>query len=126
MSVGSKERRKAAKDHVCEECRRTIPKGALHFWYSGLCDGSWWTARLCARCERSWARAHARGALVGNCEDDAFCSFGDLAGWLREWRCDRYAYAWDSARPVTLRELVRLRRDFRRRYNEARPHLVRS
>lgn len=49
---------RAAKDHTCEECRETIPKGAKYELYKSLFDGSWSTTRTCLSC--SEIRDHFR------------------------------------------------------------------
>ncbi len=41
---------KAAKAHVCTECRETIPKGARYELAKGLWDGSWSTYKTCLSC----------------------------------------------------------------------------
>lgn len=41
---------KAAKDHRCNECRRTIQKGTRYFRAQGLFDGAFFTHKMCLRC----------------------------------------------------------------------------
>jgi hypothetical protein len=108
---GSNKRRVAKKEHRCEECRRAILPGATYHHITGLFDGSWWSAKLCARCQRAWDRANDRGAMVGTHPEDG-PSFGDLAEWLREWRRD--GRVWLNGRWSTPIEAVRARRDRRR------------
>jgi hypothetical protein len=109
---GSNHRRVAKKEHRCEECRRAILPGATYHHITGLFDGSWWSAKLCARCQRAWDRAHDRGALLNQCEDDGV-AFGELAEWLKEWRVDA-RWTLKPGHKLTPLEVVRARRDRRR------------
>lgn len=105
---GSNERRTARKEHRCEECSRKILPGATYHHITGLFDGSWWSAKLCARCDRAWDRAYDRGAID---EDYPQVTIGELAEWLLEWRCDLWRI---PGRKLTPLESVRLRRERRR------------
>jgi hypothetical protein len=107
---GSNKRRVAKKEHRCEECRRAILPGATYHHITGLFDGSWWSAKLCVRCQRAWDRANDRGALVG-CHEEEGPSFGELADWLRYWRGNLWRI---PGRKLTPLESVRLRRERRR------------
>jgi len=42
--------RVARKGHVCTGCIDVIEKGTRHQVMTGLDDGRWWRARLCAKC----------------------------------------------------------------------------
>lgn len=53
--------RRAAKDHRCVECGRSIARGERYTYASGLFDGHWSTYRTCAQCEA------AKGWLVAVC-----------------------------------------------------------
>lgn len=121
MSVGSKDTRAARKDHKCDECRRTIPRGATYHYVTGLFDGSWWSVKVCARCDRAWTRAHDSGALWGCHHDDDGPSYGELAEWLKEGRHEaRWIEHWWSMSPI---EIVRARREYRREQRAMRAHL---
>lgn len=52
---------RAAKEHKCYECGRTIVLGERHEVVSSLYDGSWERTRTCARCldVRDYVTAHA-------------------------------------------------------------------
>lgn len=122
MSVGSHDRRVARKAHTCEECRRTIPAGATYHYITGLFDGSWWSVKLCARCDRAWDRAHDRGALIDAHDEDG-PTFGELTEWLKDWR----GYAvWRlvPGQKLTPLEAVRKRRERRRYHLGLRAHLA--
>lgn len=57
---------KAAKDHVCDECREAIRKGDRYECFKGMWDGSWTTYRTCLSCVE--VRDHfacGRGWLFG-------------------------------------------------------------
>ena len=41
---------RAAKEHRCEECGESIPKGAKYELYKSLFDSSWQTTRTCMSC----------------------------------------------------------------------------
>lgn len=55
--------RRAAKDHRCGECGRTIVKGERYAWAKGLFDGHWSTYRTCLQCEaaKQWLLAVCSG-----------------------------------------------------------------
>lgn len=55
--------RRAAKDHRCGECGRTVVKGERYTHASGLFDGRWGTYRTCAQCEvaKGWLAAICSG-----------------------------------------------------------------
>lgn len=122
MSVGSHERRTARKDHRCDECDRTIPRGAAYVYVTGLFDGSWWSVKLCARCDRAWTRAHDSGALWDCHWDDDGPSYGELAEWLKEERHHARwtGLGWWKLTPI---EVVRARREYRRSSWAARAHV---
>lgn len=42
----------AAKDHRCEWCGETIPKGEKHIWFSGVWEGDWQNWRMHIECHR--------------------------------------------------------------------------
>lgn len=115
MSVGSSEDRVARKEHTCEECRRTIPRGATYRHITGLYDGGWWSAKVCARCHRAWRRAEDRGALVGTDPENG-PTFGELAEWLRDFRTQ----VWVDGQKLKPIDLVRRRRERRRHFERLR------
>lgn len=86
-TVHHDETRKAAKDHRCDECRRTISKGETYEHGSGLCDGRWTTQRTCEHCvaARSWLLKVCSGWVYGMVADD-----------LREhwWESPEYRSLW--------------------------------
>lgn len=42
---------KARKDHRCEWCGETIPKGETHFQFTGVWKGDWQNWRMHKECE---------------------------------------------------------------------------
>ena len=44
------QRRKAAKNHRCDECHGTIRKGESHEYAKGLWEGQWSSFRTCPDC----------------------------------------------------------------------------
>lgn len=40
----------ARKDHICQECGCTIPKGTKHHLQKGVVDGSWYSWRVHSDC----------------------------------------------------------------------------
>lgn len=121
MSLGTHERRTARKDHHCDECGRTISRGAAYVYVTGLFDGSWWSVKICARCDRAWTRAHDSGALWDCHWDDDGPSYGELLEWLREERHNaRWVDGWWRLKDI---EVVRARREYRRAKLASRAHV---
>lgn len=71
----SEERRKAKKEHKCGECGRTIKPGEKYWYATGLCEGDWFDAKVCAQCEDmyNFVKAHVPCLCV---------SFGNQHGEL--------------------------------------------
>jgi hypothetical protein len=92
--------RKAAKDHACCECDRTIVKGERYHYATGLMFDRWDTFRTCGQCAaaRHWLSAvcggwmyHAvRMELADHWGEDYLyrsLSFGRLVVWSgRSWK----------------------------------------
>lgn len=54
------ERRTARKEHLCGECGSKIAPGTRYWYATGRCEGDWFDARVCPRCEAlyNWVKAH--------------------------------------------------------------------
>ena len=69
------EARKAAKEHRCYECGAKIAIGDRYEYATGKCEGSWFDARTCCRCEalREFVVAHVPCACFshGNMLEEA-------------------------------------------------------
>jgi hypothetical protein len=52
--------RKAKKEHVCGECSGKIKPGEKYWYATGLCEGEWFDAKVCAACEEMYlfVKAH--------------------------------------------------------------------
>lgn len=65
----------ARRAHVCEECRRAIPKGASYEYTSGLWDGHFDTFKTCLLCcdlrKWTWSNIPCFCWAHGNMLDDA-------------------------------------------------------
>ena len=42
--------RKAAKNHICEQCGGSIPKGEIHIQGNGMWEGEWQNLRMHKEC----------------------------------------------------------------------------
>ncbi len=77
MDFHNHTQRRAAKDHRCEECRGTVPKGEQYHYLSGCFEGDFYTAKLCADCypmyevrnAQLWKEDGEGLPLGGLCED---------------------------------------------------------
>ena len=49
-TMHSEIRRKARKQHICIECRRTIKINEMYEYAKGLYDGQWYEFKTCADC----------------------------------------------------------------------------
>lgn len=93
----SKERR-AAKEHRCIDCDRTITKGETYHYSTGLFDGNWSTHHVCGHCIAAgwWLEAVCGGWLyehIGQETEDHWDEgYQDLivgrliVGHRRKWR----------------------------------------
>lgn len=95
--------RRAAKEHRCEECGETIPKGTEYWYFSGVFDGSGFSHKMCKRCE---SVAHIACQFARYDEDDT-PRLGCLAEWCQDVFGDdlkpasnRYADIIAAAYPV--------------------------
>ncbi len=53
---------KAAKDHVCDVCGCTIPRGSVHHYQTAIADGSYGSWRVHSDCaEMHWHHNEGRG-----------------------------------------------------------------
>lgn len=66
-SVVTVVQRKAAKEHRCTECFRTIRPGEVYQLTQGLCDGAWDTWKTCPHClaAAAWLLEVCRGWVYG-------------------------------------------------------------
>jgi hypothetical protein len=64
--------RRAAKDHRCCECGRTIASGEHYAYATGLIDDTWLSYRTCVQCEAAcgWLRIVCGGWVYGLTEED--------------------------------------------------------
>lgn len=58
--------------HTCGECGRTIEPGERYRVGGGVCDGEWWTGKMCVHCwaARSWLSVQCNGWLWGGVLED--------------------------------------------------------
>lgn len=87
---------------------------SVYHYVTGLFDGSWWSVKVCARCDRAWSRARDRGLLWGCHQEDDGPAYGELVEWIKE---ERHHARWlGSAASWSLSaiEAVRARREHRR------------
>lgn len=56
--------RKAVKDHICQECKRDIPKGEEYEYVSYLFEGKFWRDKTCKDCLTARKQFYPRG---GHC-----------------------------------------------------------
>lgn len=75
----SESHQRARKQHICTECHRAIPVGAVYHRFKGLWDGSWSTFKTCGGCVTIRNAFHA----VEGCA----APFGGLFEIIRE--CSR-------------------------------------
>lgn len=94
--------RRARKEHLCEECRRTIAPGENYLRIAIGTDGSASSYSHCIHCHAaaSWLVKHCDGFLFGSVEDDLFEHWGEH---------------YDGDRLFLGRAIVGLRRKWRRR-----------
>jgi hypothetical protein len=93
--------RRAAKDHRCDECRRTIAKGERYHYSSGKWEGSITTNRACAHCRAAsrWLEVVCSGWIYEAVEQDlrehvngdesevGSWSLARLCAWMaKDWR----------------------------------------
>ena len=86
-SVFNVRQRRAAKRHVCEECRETIEPGERYEYTTMCLDGSWSRHKVCLPCVAvredlfcgvhvaggvMWEQIHEAICLGHHCDDD-FC-----------------------------------------------------
>jgi hypothetical protein len=66
------ETRRAAKEHGCYECARTIAKGESYEFATGLIDDHWFTMHTCAQCVelKRWLTKVCNGYLFGGVWED--------------------------------------------------------
>lgn len=66
------EERRAAKDHRCTECNRTIAKGERYLVSTWKYDGHLGRDRMCAHCNEvtRWLRAVCGGVVLAAVEED--------------------------------------------------------
>ncbi len=69
--------RKAARDHLCCECRGRIAKGELYHAHSGIWDRLAYTFKRCADCE-------SLACDLGNNSDDCGAPFGQLWDFIQD------------------------------------------
>lgn len=64
--------RRAIKPHRCAECNRTIDKGEVYWYATGLYDGYWWSAKSCAHCHEAarWLTEACGGYLHEAVDED--------------------------------------------------------
>jgi hypothetical protein len=81
---------KAAKEHRCAECLKTISKGERHLYCAGKVEGDFNSYRLCTECDLiavEWCQAYDEGEGW---------PLGDLRMWLRDEGVED-ALAWAVA-----------------------------
>lgn len=78
----------ARKEHACDACCATIPKGAAYLHHSSLYDGHWTTEAMCFTCwwvRAVFAEAHGQactpGMLMATLRE---CGSDDGDGWRFE------------------------------------------
>ena len=72
-SFYSSQRRKAKREHRCDECRATIQPGEIYEYAAGKQEGEMWSSKTCAACLEliDFIRAHV----------PCYCRiYGDLFG----------------------------------------------
>lgn len=95
------EKRKAKKEHKCDECLRTIHSGEIYTNTFMVCEGSAATFHSCAHCEiaESWLITNCGGYLSGGV-------YEDIEEHVHE-------YAHPSIRRGLLRLVIGLRRQWK-------------
>jgi len=71
---------RAKKAHRCHDCSKEIQPGHLYVKRAGTYEGDFWTATLCASCERKarWLNANGHAWVIGLiAKDYEYCRFGD-------------------------------------------------
>lgn len=71
----------ARKEHKCEFCHCTIPKGKRYSYETGKYDGEMFTRKLCPECN---------GILADYCNEHGYEEF-DWWG-ITDWLSDTYCY----------------------------------
>lgn len=94
--------RRAAKEHRCEECGRTIPVGERYSYASGKFEGDFFDAKQCVHCAAAagWLLKECHGFLYGGVLED-----------LEEHRYNGYPFAKTMG---LMRLIVGIRRDWKR------------
>ena len=93
MTALSDTRPVARKEHVCEECNRTIKIGEQYHRYAGIWEGDFFTNVACLHCSA------ARKVFVVYCDDYWENYYGGLSELLGEcWR--------EHDDPITLGRLL--------------------
>lgn len=79
---------RARKDHTCDECGRTIPKGEIYTRISALAPGDGWSnAKFCRHCQKiaNWLIENCDGYLMG-CIAQDFIDHMDQFQWSSQMR----------------------------------------
>lgn len=94
----------ARKEHVCDECRRTIKRGRQYRRSVGIAEGDFSVGKHCLRC----------AALIALAYDQGPYSFGEcfFPGEIRTTIRDYVDMGWRALR-AKLRERARQRKDWR-------------
>ena len=64
---------RACKEHICDECGRTIAVGERYETVAGLdFEGWWWKAKCCAHCQwaRGWLNVQCGGFVYHGVRED--------------------------------------------------------
>jgi hypothetical protein len=72
--VYRQQERRAAKDHRCAECNRTITKGERYHYVAAIWEDTWDTFRTCLQCRQvmRWLEVVCEGWMHGAIQEDLF------------------------------------------------------
>ena len=71
----------AKKEHICCECKKIIPVGAIYSLIKGLWDGEWDNFKTCRKCRAMRIKAVALSKELGY-DYDEMPTFCNLDEWV--------------------------------------------
>lgn len=100
--------RRAAKEHRCGDCRRTITKGETYWYGRGLIAGHWYTHRLCAHCNEAarWITLDSGAYGFGEILSELAETFWDIPSLPLGRIVAHMRRQWRGVTPADVRALV--------------------